>query len=91
MTLRKGLRARRTSWMLTHPTGPLLFTSARDSAHVGLTGLQGDQSFVASIGDADNSLSMSWVKVGSNGAMNHAGAVGGSWHPTVTTLGGGVE
>lgn len=67
------------------------YTSARDSAHVGLTGLEGDQSFIASFGDADNSLSMSWVKVGSNGSMNHACAAGGGWHPTATTLGGGVE
>lgn len=51
-------------WM-QYITDPLLFALTCDCTHVGLAGLQSDQSLVAVIGDADNSLSMRWVKVGS--------------------------
>jgi len=44
--------------MLTHPARPLLLLRCRNFFCVGLTGPQGDQSLVAGIGDADNSLSM---------------------------------
>lgn len=64
--------------MLTHPIRPLLSLRCRNFFCVGLTGPQGDQSLVAGIGDADNSLSMRWVNFGSCGAMNQAaGGVGG--------------
>jgi len=73
-------------WVLTHPPGSLL--SLGDLAHVGLAGLQRNQSSVTFVGDDDNSLSMRWLKVGSYGAMYHASGAGGFSHPTVTTLGG---
>nr|WP_176393461.1 hypothetical protein [Pseudomonas putida] len=55
---------------------------------VGLAGLQCDQSPITGVGDADNSLSMRWVKSGANGSMNHASGAGGFSHPTLTTRGG---
>jgi len=45
---------------------------------------QRDQSLVAGVGDGDNSLSMRWVKLGSTGCMNHAGAAGGGRHVAAT-------
>ncbi len=61
--------------------GRLLLSAVRgDFPRVVLTGFQGDQSLVAVVGDADNSLSMRWVKFGSRGAMNHASGSGTGWH-----------
>jgi len=62
--------------------------STQGFMNVGLTSLQCDQSSVTVVGDADNSLSMRWVKSGANGSMNHASGAGGFSHPTVTTRGG---
>ena len=64
---------------------------AGDSAHISLASAQGDQSLVAGIGDADNSLSMRRVKSGSRGCMNHADGGGGGWHCTATGGLGCVE
>ena len=76
----------RPDWM--SPIRPARLFSLGNFAHVGLAGLQGDQSSVAFVADADNSLSMRGVKVGSYGSMNQASGAGGFSHPTVTTLGG---
>ncbi|KAA8552294.1 hypothetical protein SAMN03159437_01830 [Pseudomonas sp. NFACC25] len=65
--------------------------SAGDSAHICLASAQRDQSLVAGIGDADNSLSMRRVKSGSCGCMNQACGGGGGWHCTATGRFGGVE
>ena len=64
---------------------------AGDSAYIRLASAQCDQSLVAGIGDADNSLSMRRVKSGSRGCMNHADGGGGGWHCTATGGFGGVE
>ena len=58
--------------------------SAPDGAGICLAGTQRDQSLVAGVGDADNSLSMSWVKLGSTGCMNHADCAGGGRHVAAT-------
>ena len=67
----------------------LLFLRLGDLPHVGLTGLQRDQSLIAVSGDSDNSLSMRWVKLGSMGAINHAVGAGGGLHCVTTSCGCG--
>ncbi len=64
---------------------------AGDSAHIRLASAQGDQSLVAGIGDADNSLSMRRVKSGSCGCMNQAAGGGGTWHCAAIGGFGGVK
>ncbi|OIN52569.1 hypothetical protein BLL37_20120 [Pseudomonas azotoformans] len=65
-----------------------LKTLTGDGAYIRLAGAQGNQGAVTVVGDADNSLSMRWVKSGSRGCMNHAAGGGGGWHWTAT---GSVE
>ena len=67
---------------------PARLISFGDFADVGLAGLQCDQSSVTFVGDADNSLSMRWLKSGAKGSMNQASGAGGFSHPTVTTRDG---
>ena len=55
---------------------------ASEGSDVSLTGLQGNQSAVAGVGDGDNSLSMRRVKSGARGSMIHAAGSGGGWHCT---------
>ncbi|KTC60010.1 hypothetical protein AO262_00175 [Pseudomonas fluorescens ABAC62] len=64
---------------------------AGDGAHVGLACAQCDQSPVAGVGDADNSLSMRRVKSGSYGCMNHAAGGGSGWHWAANGGFAGVE
>lgn len=45
---------------------------------------QRDYGVIPVIGDADNSLSMRWVKLGSTGCMNHADGAGGGRHVAAT-------
>ncbi len=63
-------------------------TSVRNLAHVGLAGLQSDQSLIAVVGDGDNSSSSRWVKFASRASMNHAAGIGAGWH--AITVGGAV-
>ncbi len=62
----------------------------RNLAHVGLAGLQSDQSLIAVVGDGDNSSSSRWVKFASRASMNHAAGTGGGWH-SIATGGAGKE
>ncbi len=55
----------------------------RNLAHIGLAGLQGDQSLIALIGDGDNSPSSRRVKFASRASMNQAAGVGGGWHSII--------
>jgi hypothetical protein len=58
--------------------------SVGNGSHIRLARPQRDQSLVAVVGDADNSLSMRWVKLGSMGCMNHADGAGGGRHVAAT-------
>lgn len=51
-----------------------------DCLDVRLARCQSVQSLDADIGDGGNSLSMRWVKFGTNGSMNRAEATGRGWH-----------
>ncbi|SEE93544.1 hypothetical protein SAMN04489800_2936 [Pseudomonas deceptionensis] len=56
----------------------------RYSPYILLTCCQGDQSLITFADDADNSLSMRSVKLGSLSSMNHTAGAGGGWHSTAT-------
>lgn len=74
-----NLKIQHSAYHLYSPlTLRLTALSSPDSPDVCLRCSQSDQSLVAGIGDADNSLSMRWGKLGSCGAMNQAAGGGGA-------------